>query len=154
MTLKKMRFARFIHIVWSLFLLAGAMSGTGCSSKPSDRDLVLLGPDQATELVAGKRTLLVLGSEEAVWVDARSESDFRTGHIPGAISLPYERVSADHKQLDDYDILIVYGNDYNDPRSVGMSKRLMELGHKDVRTLQGGFRAWKEEGNPIEPATE
>jgi 3-mercaptopyruvate sulfurtransferase SseA len=33
-----------------------------------------------------------------------------------------------------------------------MSKRLMALGYRDVRTLTGGMRAWKSDGNPIETA--
>ena len=46
--------------------------------------------------------------------------------------------------------MIVYGNDYNDPVADGMSKRLIELGHKDVRTLMGGLRAWKADGYAVE----
>ena len=88
--------------------------------------------------------------EAGAWVDARPEADYRAGHIPGAISMPYERVTLDHKLLNGYDVIVVYGNDYNDTRANGMSKRLIELGHGDVRTLTGGMRAWKAEGNSIE----
>ena len=32
----------------------------------------------------------------------------------------------------------------------GMSKRLLELGFKDVRTLRGGLRAWTDAGFEVE----
>ncbi len=123
----------------------------GCSNKTSDAVLVPVTVLEAQPLVQGKSKLLGLGGRDtAVYVDCRPETDFAAGHIPGAISLPYERVTRDHKMLEKYDILIVYGGDYNDASAKGMSKRLLELEHSDVRTLIGGLRAWKTEGNPIE----
>jgi phage shock protein E len=122
---------------------------TGCSNKSSDAVLVPVSTVEAQQLVQGKKRLMGLaGTQNGAWVDCRSEADFRAGHIPGAIHLPYERVSRDHKLLSQYSVLIVYGNDYNDARANAMSKRLIELGH-DARTLTGGMRAWKAEGNPV-----
>jgi 3-mercaptopyruvate sulfurtransferase SseA len=127
------------------------MALAGCSKNLSNKDLEFVNTTQAQELVQGKPKLLGLGGLEAgTWIDCRAEADYKAGHIPGAVNLPYERVSIDHEKLKEYDILIVYGDDYNDNRAEGMSKRLMELGHGDVRTLTGGLRAWKSEGNPIE----
>ena len=139
----------FVWVVGGLGVL-GVAGLAGCGNKPSDKDLVLIAPDEAIKLAQGKKTLVVLGKETGVYVDARSEADYHKEHIPGAINLPYERVSEDHKMLDQYQILIIYGNDYNDARANGMSKRLMSLGHSDVRTLEGGMRAWKTAGNAVE----
>jgi 3-mercaptopyruvate sulfurtransferase SseA len=128
-----------------------ALGGGGCNNSLTDKSLVYVTPPQAQELAQGKKKLLGLaGTQSGVYVDSRREADFRAGHIPGAINLPYERVSADHSILKNHEVLIVYGNDYNDNRADGMSKRLMELGYSDVRTLIGGLRAWKSEGNPLE----
>lgn len=139
---------------FNILSLLAVTALSGCSSKNlTDRDLVFVNTNEAQELVQGRKRLLGLGGTVAgKWVDARSEEDFRKGHIPGAVNLPYERVTKDHKMLEEYDILIVYGSDYNDSRADGMSKRLMELGHDDVRTLVGGLRAWKSDGNPLEVA--
>ena len=137
-------------VLASAWIAAGS---TGCANKPSDRDLVLVSPDEAMRIVQeGTKKYVVLGKQTGVWVDSRSEADYRQEHIHGAINLPYERVTEDHKLLDKYEILVVYGNDYNDARANGMSKRLMALGHGDVRTLNGGLRAWKSQGNPVETA--
>jgi 3-mercaptopyruvate sulfurtransferase SseA len=119
--------------------------------KTSDRDLVLVDCTEAMEIVQERKKLLGLGgASQGAWVDPRSEKAFREGHIPGAISLPYQNVTADHQRLSAYDVVIVYGDDYRDAKARAMSKRLMELGLKDVRTLRGGLRAWTDAGNEIE----
>jgi 3-mercaptopyruvate sulfurtransferase SseA len=140
---------RVIHKTFTLFLVAlGLLQGCAATS---DKDLVFVNTTDAKEVIAGKPKLLGFGGADAgTWVDSRSEADFKAGHIPGAINLPFERVSEDHEILKGHKILIVYGDDYNDNRADAMSKRLMTLGHDDVRTLTGGIRAWKSDGNPVE----
>jgi len=111
--------------------------------KTSDRDLVLVNTTDAMELVEGRKKLLGLaGATSGAWVDPRGERAYREGHIAGAIHLPFQDVASRHQELMAYEILIVYGNSYKDPIAEAMSKRLMELKHKDVRTLRGGLRAW------------
>jgi 3-mercaptopyruvate sulfurtransferase SseA len=123
----------------------------GCPPKRiSDRDLVLIDSSEAVELVAGRKKLLGLGKESAaVWVDPRSERVYQEGHIPGAVSLPYQNVTDEHSRLKGYDVIIVYGDDFGDTKAGAMSKRRMELGFGDVRTLRGGLRAWTAEGNEL-----
>ena len=130
----------------------------GCAKTISDRDLQLVGVAEGIELVEARKKLLG-GSRTGAWVDPRSERAYRQGHIPGAISLPYQYVASRHEELKPFDVLVVYGDDYNDDLADGMSKRLMELGFRDVRTLRGGLRTWKaaeyelETGDPASGAT-
>ncbi len=135
--------------VAGLLLAAGL---AGCSGRStSDRNLLLIDPDQAQKLVGEHKIWFGLaGRGRGTWVDPRTESNFRAGHIPGAINLPFQDLATERDRLSDYDVLIVYGDDYHDPKAVGMSKRLVELGFKDVRTLRGGLRAWTAAGNPLE----
>ncbi|MHC4142496.1 MAG: rhodanese-like domain-containing protein [Planctomycetota bacterium] len=115
--------------------------------KTSDRDLVLVDTTEAMQLVEGRKKLLGLaGATSGAWVDPRGERAYREGHIAGAIHLPFQDVASRHQELMGYEILIVYGNGYKDPIAEAMSKRLMELKHKDVRTLRGGLRAWADAG--------
>ncbi len=143
-------------VMWGVAVAALAGSflwvPSGCSSRrTSNRDLVLVNPDEASALVSGQKGLLGLGGRgSAAWVDPRSEADFLDGHIPGAINLPFQDVTAGHHLLESYDTLVVYGDDFADPKAQGMSKRLLELGFKDVRTLRGGLLAWFAAGKTLE----
>jgi rhodanese-related sulfurtransferase len=125
----------------------------GCGHKTTtDKSLQFVNTVEGQEMIAGRKKWLGLAHTPAgVWVDPRTELEFRAEHIPGAVNLPYERVSTDYTLLKKYDFVIVYGVDYNDPKADGMSKRLIELGIHDVHTLLGGLRAWKADGNPVEP---
>ncbi len=124
---------------------------TGCEGiKTSDRDISYVDPEAGMEAVREKKTLLGMGAmQKGVWVDPRGATEFEKGHIPGAINLPFQNVTDDHYLVRDYDVIVVYGKDYNDPKATGMSKKLLELGYKNVKTLRGGLRAWKESGNGL-----
>ena len=139
---------------WMMFVTLGLSVMAwlpACTTASSDKLLNPIAVVEAQQLVNGKKKMLgIAGTTTGVWVDSRPDADYRAGHIPGAVNLPYERVTLDHKSLEPYDVLIVYGADYGDTRANAMSKRLMELGHDDVRTLTGGLRAWKIQGNPVE----
>lgn len=121
----------------------------GCATKTSDRDLVFLDVSEAIDAVRGQRRPL-RSPTSGVWLDPRTAQEYRDGHIPGAIHMPLERVRDEHRQLRDYDVIVVYGNDFNSPRAAAVSKTLIELGHRDVRTLRGGLKAWKESGQQVQ----
>ncbi len=136
-------------------VIAATLAVISCTNTTSDRDLVLVNPIDAQELVQGQAKLLGLGGTTVgTYVDPRSERDFRLGHIPGAISLPFQHLADNKSTLDGYDVLIVYGDDYNDPKANAMSKRLLELGFSDVRTLRGGLRAWTLAGFALDTASD
>ena len=132
-------------------VIAVPLAVVGCSSTTSDRDLVLVNPIDAQELIQGRAKLLGLGGATAgAYVDSRSESDYHVGHIPGAISLPFQDLSKHKGKLDDFDILIVYGDGYNDAKANAMSKSLLQLGFDNVQTLRGGLRAWTSAGYTLD----
>ena len=62
-----------------LLLAAAALLAGGCGGKSiSDRDLVLLDPQEGMELVEGRKKLLGLaGTENGAWVDPRSARKYR-----------------------------------------------------------------------------
>ena len=131
--------------------LAVCLAVGGCANTTSDRDLVLVNPIDAQELIQGQAKLLGLGGRTAgAYVDPRNETDYHIGHIPGAISLPFQVLAGNKSKLDGYDILIVYGDGYNDPKANAMSKRLLEMGFSNVQTLRGGLRAWTAAGYSLD----
>ncbi len=131
--------------------IAVSLAVVGCKNTTSDRDLVLVNPIDAQELVQGQAKLLGLaGTTAGTYVDPRSERDYRIGHIPGAISLPFQDLSKQKSKLDGYDVLIVYGDGYNDAKANAMSKSLLQMGFDNVQTLRGGLRAWTSAGYTLD----
>ena len=131
--------------------IAVSLAVVGCKNTTSDRDLVLVNPIDAQELVQGRAKLLGLaGTTAGIYVDPRSERDYRIGHIPGAISLPFQDLSKQKSKLDGYDVLIVYGDGYNDAKANAMSKSLLQMGFDNVQTLLGGLRAWTSAGYALD----
>ena len=135
----------------ALLLASTLAAATGCNRGTSDRDLTFVDPDDGLELVQGRKALFgLLGSRTGSWVDPRGEAAFRAGHIPGAINVPFQYLGVERHRLEGYSVLVVYGVGFRDPLAEGMSKRLIELGFGNVRTLRGGLRAWTDAGNPVE----
>lgn len=130
---------------------AGLLALPGCPPKVDDRDLVMVGPDEAMKAMSSRGGVLGIGKGKAVWVDPRSIEAYRKGHIPGAIHLPFANLEEDHEALlEGASTIVVYGDDYNDAKAMAMSKRLLELKYSDVRTLTGGLRQWKSQGYELE----
>lgn len=131
-------------------LIAFLACTLGCQGTTSDKDVRFVDVAGAEKLVRGSRGVLGMGQSNGVYVDPRGLSEFNTGHIPGAVNLPFVDVQQEHKKLNDYAVIIVYGTDYGDEIGKIMAKRLIALKHGDVLVLDGGLRAWEQAGNPVE----
>jgi len=82
------------------------------------------------------------GSNPPVLVDVRTESEFKGGHIPGAINVPLDRlgeiiVSAGPRDSD----IVVYC--HSGMRSGNAQKKLAGMGYSRVRNLRGGIAGWR-----------
>jgi rhodanese-related sulfurtransferase len=123
----------------------------GCENTTSDRDLQFVGPDEAEALLARRGSILNLRNRtDGIFLDPRYRAEFDAGHIPGAVHLPFERVRVEYKSLTDHSAIIVYGTGFNSPVANSASKTLIELGVKNVHTLQGGLDAWERAGNAVD----
>lgn len=135
------------HLIIGLFLVCAIAS---CEISTSDRDLVFLNSYDALKTINEPGGVFNKAKTSA-FIDPRSRQDYSIKHIAGAISLPFEDMTLEAQALlEKYDILIVYGLDYNDILGVAASKRLMELGFKTVYTLEGGLKAWEKAGNEVQ----
>jgi rhodanese-related sulfurtransferase len=122
----------------------------GCAPKTSDKSLVFVDVAEAEQLLQGRRRLLGLGGERAgIWVDPRSERDYRAGHIAGAVRIEPETLKVSDPRLVEFDVILVYGDGYNSPIAIAMSKGMLAKRFRDVRTLRGGLSAWERAGNPV-----
>ncbi len=135
-----------------LLCVAIMVSLPACHARTtSDYSLAPITLQQTEELLDadGGQWFGLQGQHVITFVDPRSESDYVKAHIPGAIHVPFSNVEAKFHQVQGGGILIVYGSRYEDPLAKAMSKRLIELGAADVRTLDGGIRSWEQAGKPV-----
>jgi rhodanese-related sulfurtransferase len=138
---------------------AGAASTAAAApSKPpaaAPRADVPTVPDTKEPLEAQYGTIKKLwDAGVAMFVDARSPEEYAEGHIPGAVSLPFDDVFKDPakaKQLDTHGraIVVTYcgGGDCDLSRNLAFS--LIDAGQKKVLVFMGGLPGWKEGGNAV-----
>ena len=88
-------------------------------------------------------------SEDFTLVDVREESEFAKGHIPGACHLGKGVIERDVEQRfpDTSTELVLYcGGGF---RSALATLNLQLMGYTNVISMDGGFRDWKEAGQPV-----
>ena len=94
-----------------------------------------LGPVELKELSEEKNIKII---------DVRLESDYQVGHIPGAISIPYEQMADKMKELNKDDLHVVYC--YNNFCHLGArAAYLLAQNNYPVMELNGGFKTWYED---------
>jgi molybdopterin/thiamine biosynthesis adenylyltransferase/rhodanese-related sulfurtransferase len=81
-----------------------------------------------------------------VLVDVREKEEFREGHLPGALSVPrgFLEMQIEGKVGDKSTPVVAYCQ--SGVRSLFAAKALVEMGYRDVRSMTGGYGAWKGAG--------
>jgi rhodanese-related sulfurtransferase len=109
--------------------------------------LVAAAKQNITEISAADATKQAEAGE-AILIDVREEDDWRDGHAEGAkhlsrgvIEMEIEDAVPDPKKP-----IICYCG--GGSRSALVAESLQKMGYENVRSLAGGFRAWKEAGLP------
>lgn len=88
--------------------------------------------------------------EPHMLVDTREESEFAKGHVTGAVHLSKGIIERDieNKVPDKGTTLVLYcGGGF---RSALVADNLQKMGYTDAISLDGGWRALKESGLPLE----
>lgn len=83
-------------------------------------------------------------------IDVREDHEWEKGHIAGAIHLGKGILERDiEKRIPDTDaeIVLYCGGGY---RSALAADNLQKMGYTNVKSMNGGFRGWKDAGLPIE----
>jgi rhodanese-related sulfurtransferase len=90
--------------------------------------------------------------EELVLVDALPPLSYARSHLPGAISMPPERVDdlARRRIPDSEAEIVVYCASSTCDSSVTVANRLIGLGYRNVRHYAEGKRDWADAGLPLE----
>ena len=80
----------------------------------------------------------------AVLIDVREESEWEEGHIPGAVHIGkgvLERDIEKHVPDTSTPIILYCGGGY---RSAIAAESLQDMGYKDVLSMEGGYRGFRE----------
>lgn len=88
--------------------------------------------------------------EPWVVVDVREDHEWERGHLPGAVHLGRGILERDVEQRfpdKDAPLVLQCGGGF---RSALAADNLQRMGYTRVRSLAGGYRAWVEEGLPVE----
>jgi hydroxyacylglutathione hydrolase len=88
------------------------------------------------------------GSGPPAVIDVRFESEWRAGHIPGAIHIEAGRLPAEDIGVPIHELTVVHCG-HADRSTVGISL-LERRGYRNLALLEGGFGAWESAGNPVE----
>lgn len=94
-----------------------------------------LGPVELKELSTEKNVKII---------DVRKHADYEIGHIPQAVSIPYEELKDKMQELNKDDLHIIYC--YNAFCHLGASAAyLLAKNEYSVMELCGGFKTWAED---------
>ena len=94
-----------------------------------------LGPVELKELSEEKNIKII---------DVRHQSDYEVGHIPQAISMPYEELENRLGELNKDDLHVIYC--YNNYCHLGARAALLLARNSySVMELSGGFKTWAED---------
>ena len=117
------------------------------SESKSKSDLLQAARAEVPELAA---TDLRAARDPAVLLDVREKSETDAGLIPGARQIPrgYLELRIEQVVPARETPIVVYCQ--GGTRSLLAGRTLREMGYTNVRSLAGGFDAWKSGGNPIE----
>ena len=85
----------------------------------------------------------------AVIVDVREKDEWDEEHIPGAIHLSRGTIELDiEEKVPDPNAMIIC-HCGGGGRSALAAESLQRMGYKNVRSMAGGFKAWKAAGLPV-----
>lgn len=85
-------------------------------------------------------------SGEAIIVDVRNKDEWDETHIPGAIHMSRGTIELDiEEKVPDNDAMIIC-HCGGGGRSALAAESLQKMGYKNVRSMAGGFKAWKAAG--------
>jgi rhodanese-related sulfurtransferase len=92
----------------------------------------------------------LINSGNALLVDLRETQEFSGGRLPNAVHIPLSQLGSRGGELarDVGRPVVTYCLTGNRARSAAGA--LARLGFKDIYSLQGGFRGWKDAGLPVE----
>ena len=105
-------------------------------------------------LVTVKQAMTFLQSGTHVILDARPAADYEAGHIPTALSIPYDSIAdamvTAQQYLTPSQPIMTYCSGKKCDESFLLTQYLRRQGFTNVVLFAGGFETWSAEGYPVE----
>jgi len=124
--------------IGQIILLTFTIFVTECSSSDT------------THIKADELTSQKVSDGQLTIVDVRSSDEYKSGHIPGAISIPFWSVFTRHSDIPSAhdEPIVIYCE--NGPRAKLAKLALRMVGFEQVVYLTGHMSSWRKAGLPIE----
>jgi rhodanese-related sulfurtransferase len=103
--------------------------------------------DLAPSISAAELRAQMASGDAPLVVDVRTPEEFRAGHIPGAINVPYDQVAAHAAELASPKGVAMYC--LKGPRARLGEQALLSRAITRVLHVEGGFAAWQAAGLPV-----
>lgn len=92
----------------------------------------------------------LINHQDAILVDVRETREFEGGRLPKALHIPLSQLDSRSGELAKLTGRPVIAYCASGHRSRSAGNALAKIGFKDIYTLHGGYRAWKDAGLPVE----
>ena len=88
--------------------------------------------------------------QDAIVLDVRTPGEYASGHVPGAVNIPYDQVGSrlDELHASPETPIVVYCE--RGGRAGKAASVLLGAGYHDVLHLEGDMSGWREAGRPVE----
>ena len=155
----------WVKTLWQIPAILAIALGMGLISNTLRHDSLQMVDDWSAEArittATGEHLIISLSEaaklfteQAAVFIDARSDEDFRKGHIQGAKSLPWQDVDQRFIEIAENispdATIITYCDGETCELSHDLALFLIDMGFKDVRVLVNGWSVWQETNLPVE----
>lgn len=148
----------------NLLVLVIILAFISCQDDQNSSEISIASYENSDEMVAAAKKIITEinienfktlfdGDDYFIIIDVRTEDEYEAGYIPGAVSIPRGLLEFRIGKEDVWDEMGLYIPEKTDNiivncrtggRSALAAKSLMELGYENVKSLEGGFNAWKE----------
>lgn len=125
------------------------MNSTATTGLQSKEELKRIAHSKITKVTVDSLETMKEKDESFILVDIRTEKEFKAGHIEGAVWIPRGFIEFRLRKLtmDPDANVILYCK--NGGRSALSVVAMMNMGHKNIHALKGGFQEWAETKKPI-----
>jgi phage shock protein E len=88
------------------------------------------------------------GDESTYVLDVRSPEEYASGHVPGAVNIPYDQVASRIAEVPKDKDVVLY---CKSGRRAGIAAEVLAgHGYERLQHLEGDIVAWVEKGRPLE----